>query len=169
MISVYQSLSFLGFLANFSMQKTPKWQSTCFFSEIPSLLIIPDSTEMLNIYIDTWNPKQPFINGCFNWMIPNLYIGNGCFTKHPFLNGCLGFQVEVYSKWMFVRLFPINFGDLKNFLHLRTNIPLFFHQLQVLDKRVGTVSSNTLTYSSFKASWDDDFPYSMETPRCLHF
>ena len=30
-----------------------------------------------------WNPKQPFINGCFNWMIPNLYIGNGCFTKHP--------------------------------------------------------------------------------------
>ena len=26
---------------------------------------------------ETWNPKQPFINGCFNWMIPNLYIGNG--------------------------------------------------------------------------------------------
>ena len=40
----------------------------------------------------TWNPKQPFINGCFNWMIPNLYIGNGCFTKHLFINGCLGFQ-----------------------------------------------------------------------------
>ena len=36
---------------------------------------------------------QPFINGCFNWMIPNLYIENGCFTKHPFINGCLGFQV----------------------------------------------------------------------------
>ena len=27
--------------------------------------------------IYTWNPKQPFINGCFNWMIPNLYIENG--------------------------------------------------------------------------------------------
>ena len=40
-----------------------------------------------------WNPKQPFINGCFNWMIPSLYIGNGCFTKHPFFNGCLVFQV----------------------------------------------------------------------------
>ena len=40
----------------------------------------------------SWNPKHPFINGCFNWMIPNLYIGNGCFTKHPFINGCLGFQ-----------------------------------------------------------------------------
>ena len=22
----------------------------------------------------TWNPKQPFINACFSWMIPNLYI-----------------------------------------------------------------------------------------------
>ena len=31
----------------------------------------------------TWNPKQPFINGCFNWMILNLYRGNGCLTKHP--------------------------------------------------------------------------------------
>ena len=37
---------------------------------------------------------QPFINGCFNWMIPNLYIGNGCFTKHLFINGCLGFQAS---------------------------------------------------------------------------
>ena len=35
------------------------------------------------------------INGCCNWMIQNLYIGNGCFTKHPFKTGCLGFQVDV--------------------------------------------------------------------------
>ena len=51
----------------------------------------------------SWNPKQPFINGCFNWMIPNLYIGNGCFTKHPFINGCLGFQVHIiifFPKWI---------------------------------------------------------------------
>ena len=27
-----------------------------------------------------------------NWMILNLYIGNGCFTKRPFLTGCLGYQ-----------------------------------------------------------------------------
>ena len=33
--------------------------------------------------------------GCFNWMIQNLYMGNGCFTKHPFINGCLEFQVYV--------------------------------------------------------------------------
>ena len=44
-------------------------------------------------HMGTWNPKQSFINGCFNWMIPNLYIENGCFTKHPVINGCLGFQV----------------------------------------------------------------------------
>ena len=48
--------------------------------------------------MDAWNPKQPFINGCFNWMIPNLYIGNGCFTKHLFINGCLGFQVVNETK-----------------------------------------------------------------------
>ena len=40
--------------------------------------------------IDAWNPKQPFINGCFNWMIPNLYIENGC----------LGFQVMDDGWWM---------------------------------------------------------------------
>ena len=43
----------------------------------------------------TWNLKHLFINGCFNWMIPNLYIGNGCFTKHPFKTGCLGYQAGV--------------------------------------------------------------------------
>ena len=46
----------------------------------------------------TWNLKHPFINGCFNWMIPNLYIGNGCFTKHPFKTGCLGFRVD--TSWV---------------------------------------------------------------------
>ena len=29
----------------------------------------------------TWNPKQPFVNGCFNWNDePNLYMRNGCLT-----------------------------------------------------------------------------------------
>ena len=55
-------------------------------------LQIPPSERSM---ILNWNPKQPFINGCFNWMIPNLYIGNGCFTKHPFKTGCLGYQVKV--------------------------------------------------------------------------
>ena len=45
------------------------------------------------IYIYTWNSKQPVFYGCFNWMIPNHYIKNGCFTKHPLKNGGLGYQV----------------------------------------------------------------------------
>ena len=42
---------------------------------------------MIFMIITSWNPKHLFMNGCFNWMIPNLYIGNGCFTKHLFING----------------------------------------------------------------------------------
>ena len=40
--------------------------------------------------ISTSNPKQPFINGCFNWMIPNLYI----YRKWLF------HQTSIY-KWLF--------------------------------------------------------------------
>ena len=48
------------------------------------------------MYIYTWNSKQPVFYGCFNWMIPNLYIKNGCSTKHPLKNGCLVYQVYIY-------------------------------------------------------------------------
>ena len=48
----------------------------------------------------SWNLKHLFINGCFNWMIPDLYLGNGCFTKHPFKIGCLGYQVVYLFQWM---------------------------------------------------------------------
>ena len=48
-----------------------------------------------SLSILAWNPKQPDFYGCFNWMIPNLFLGNGYFTKHPFKTGCLGFQVEI--------------------------------------------------------------------------
>ncbi len=74
-------------------------------SQLRRKLRIREKTWLVEIFSDptntTWNPKQPFINGCFNWMIPNLYIGNGCFTKHPFINGCLGFQAlkPIKNKW----------------------------------------------------------------------
>ena len=29
------------------------------------------------VRICTWNVKHSFINGCFNWIFSNLYIGNG--------------------------------------------------------------------------------------------
>ena len=62
----------------------------------------------------TWNPQQPFINGCFNWMIPNLYIKNGCFTKHPFINGCLGFQVQLTSPMFVGVTFFVDEGKLSD-------------------------------------------------------
>ena len=52
---------------------------------------LPDTFQLQKRH--AWNPKQPDFYCCFNWMIPNLYLGNGCFTKHPFKSGCLGFQV----------------------------------------------------------------------------
>ncbi len=58
---------------------------------------------------NTWNLKHPFISGCFNWMIPILYIGNGCFTKHPFKNCCFGHQV--CFGWSFVS----SLGKIKTF------------------------------------------------------
>ena len=40
-------------------------------------------------------PNNQVFYGCFNWMIPNLYIKNGCSTKHPLKNGCLVYQVGI--------------------------------------------------------------------------
>lgn len=31
---------------------------------------------------------------------PNLYLGNGSFTKHPFIHGCLEFQVYIISLYI---------------------------------------------------------------------
>ena len=46
--------------------------------------------------INTWNPKHPLWNGCFSWMIPNLYLGNG--WNSPLKNGCLRFQVCIHYR-----------------------------------------------------------------------
>ena len=71
------------------------------------------SERVILILVSPWNSKQPVFYGCFNWMIPNHYIKNGCFTKHPLKNGCLGYQVSLlYSGFSlcFHWVFP-NFGD----------------------------------------------------------
>ena len=44
------------------------------------------------LMIKTWNSIQPVFYGCFNLMIPNHCINNGCFTKHPLKDGCVGYQ-----------------------------------------------------------------------------
>ena len=38
---------------------------------------VPDGT-MDNYYLEP--DGHPFINGCFNWMIPNLHMKNDCFA-----------------------------------------------------------------------------------------
>ena len=50
------------------------------------------------VHVDVWRLKlynNQFLNGHFNWMIPNHDMKNGCFTKHPFQTGCLGYQVII--------------------------------------------------------------------------
>ena len=64
-------------------------------SMILSRLKIPVASVPGGYLLITWNLKHLFINGWFNWMIPNHYIENCCFTKHPFKTGCLGYQVLV--------------------------------------------------------------------------
>ena len=41
----------------------------------------------------SWNPKQPFINGCLVKQPFSIYRFGIIQLKHPFINGCLGFQV----------------------------------------------------------------------------
>ena len=64
--------------------------SHCYWRSLKS----PNYTHMY-IYIYTWNSKQPVLYACFNWMIQNLYMGNGCLTKHPLKTGRLEFQVYI--------------------------------------------------------------------------
>ena len=42
--------------------------------------------------------NEPVFYGCFNWMIPNLYIKS---TKHPLKNGCLVYQEHDKSAYPF--------------------------------------------------------------------
>ena len=45
-------------------------------------------------------------------MIPDLYLGNGCFTKHPFKTGCFGAQdySNSFSLFLIVYLWLKRFG-----------------------------------------------------------
>ena len=57
----------------------------------------PEPRKKKTTYFIAWNSKQPV----FLWLFqlddePNLYIKNGCSTKHPLKNGCL-----VYQEWLF--------------------------------------------------------------------
>ena len=49
------------------------------------------AVNLQGVYLE---PEHLFINGGFNWMTPNRYLENGCFTKHPLKDGCLGVVVN---------------------------------------------------------------------------
>ena len=36
-------------------------------------------------------------------MISNLYIENGCFTKHPFINGCWGSRCDISPEFQTIQ------------------------------------------------------------------
>ena len=59
----------------------------------------------------TWKPKQPCINGCFSWMIPNHYIKNGGKPPFPSIKTWLFmvFQAQAWCFWwVFVPLSDIS-------------------------------------------------------------
>ncbi len=76
--------------------------------------------------IYTWNSKQPVRYGCFNWMIKNLYMGNGCLTKHPFKNwlfavpGVYIYMFLLSSHQMIISTWPI----LTTYLWTTSNPPM---------------------------------------------
>ena len=72
----------------------PIWRLRIFFKWVGEK---PPTSKLENVSSSLEPQGQPFIISCFNWMISNLYIGNGCFTKHPFLTGALGFQEGVFN------------------------------------------------------------------------
>ena len=58
----------------------------------------------------TWNLKHPLKHFFFPLDDePNLYMGNGCFTKHTLKIGCLGFQSVIHRDpyFMAYEIIPI--------------------------------------------------------------
>ena len=59
----------------------------------------PKKEVSLVLGIHTVNLKHPLQSGCFNLMIPNLYMKNGCFTKHPLKQWLFGVPGIKYTIW----------------------------------------------------------------------
>ena len=57
----------------------------------------PQKETTIQTTMGSWNPKQPFINGCLVKQ-PSFMQWFGIIQlKHPFINGCLGFQDSILS------------------------------------------------------------------------
>ena len=97
-----------------------RWFSSLLYEIRANLNISYRTIAKYKLNITSWNLNHPFIYGCFNWMIQNLYIGNGCFTKHPFKTGCLGFQVILHTS-ICNRSKAENFNFRKQCISLKAN------------------------------------------------
>ena len=87
---------FVCHIYNWNLLKYPcfEWSERAFFcrvvcslqhkgdSQVSGNYIIHICIYIYILYIYSWNLKHLFTNGCFNWMIPSLYIGND--WKSPF-------------------------------------------------------------------------------------
>ena len=63
-----------------------------------ALNLAAEGKELQQKKMETFNETSAPKNGCFNGMIPDHHMENGCFTKHPLKMGCLGYQVYI-SDW----------------------------------------------------------------------
>ena len=101
--------------------------------------------QIITLYevIQTWNSKQPVLCCCFSWMIPNLYIGNCCLTKHPFKHGCSEFQLYTHTH---IGMLPHPITVAKVPGSLRD--PLLKHPVIVVRSREGPTSNTTVDGSN---------------------
>ena len=60
----------------------------------------------------TWNSKQPVFNACFNWMIPNLYIGNGWKSPFPSIYKWLALEFQVLIHFFYMLRNIVVLGNL---------------------------------------------------------
>ena len=103
----FQGMNRFSFAISQLWRRWPPLTSPC-----PCVAVSPNPSEIVENYmVKDWypqiiynylEPQTTIYKWLFNWMIPNLYIGNGDFTKHPFWTGCLGFQVDInmIPKWL---------------------------------------------------------------------
>lgn len=90
-----------------------KWQAIWFQTnirmQIHHILSWMDTCGFVVCCHRTWGI---YVDGCFTWMIQNLYLGHVCFTKYPFNTGYLQFQIMIYML-LYILVGQMHHGFLK--------------------------------------------------------
>ncbi len=86
----------MNFLVPFQGRKYPFTNDESYSWAVGSLTNLPQWLQSLKLdQKSTWNPKQPFRNGCFNWMLCNLYLGNGWKSPNIHLKMVVGSSRQI--------------------------------------------------------------------------